>query len=161
MNTRELTSTLTTILAELVDGAPEVGGFVLNRRDPGLLRSLDRLSADAASSNAHGGATIAAHADHLRYGLSLMNRWSAGENPFADADWSASWRIGAVTDDEWSRIRAALGDEAHRWLRALHEPRAVNELELNGVLGSIAHVAYHLGAMRQIDAALRGPKEGT
>jgi hypothetical protein len=29
------------------------------------------------------------------------------------------------------------------------------------MIGSIAHVAYHLGAMRQILPALRGPKEGT
>jgi hypothetical protein len=34
------------------------------------------------------GATIAAHAQHVRYGLSLMNRWAAhGGNPFADAMW--------------------------------------------------------------------------
>jgi hypothetical protein len=31
-------------------------------------------------------------------------------------------------------------------------------LELNGVIASIAHLAYHLGAMRQIDRSIQGPK---
>jgi hypothetical protein len=36
----------------------------------------------------------------------------------------------------------------------------VQEIELNGMIGSIAHLAYHLGAIRQIDSSLRGPAEG-
>lgn len=157
MKTNELTDTLTTLFAELVDGAPEGGAFMLNPGDAGLLRSLDRLSAEAASQSSDGGATIAAHVEHLRYGLSLMNRWAGGENPFADADWSVAWRTTAVSDAEWAQLRAGLGDEAHRWLAALGTPREVQPVEINGVIGSIAHLAYHLGAIRQIDRAARGP----
>jgi hypothetical protein len=29
------------------------------------------------------------------------------------------------------------------------------------MVSSIAHLAYHLGAVRQIDKSLRGPREGT
>jgi hypothetical protein len=29
------------------------------------------------------------------------------------------------------------------------------------MVGSAAHLAYHLGAIRQIDRQTRGPKEGT
>lgn len=159
MNTRELTATLTTLLRELVDGAPGSEAYILNRGDSGLLRSLDNLSAADASVGVQGGASIAAHVDHLRYGLSLMNRWRAGENPFADADWSASWRRTRVTDAQWRELRAQLLDQAHRWLDALHAPRDVSAMELNGIVGSIAHLAYHLGAIRQINRAARGPKE--
>jgi hypothetical protein len=157
MNTRELTDTLTTLLSELVDGAPQEGAYMLNPGDPGLLRSLDRLSAAAASAAPGGGAPIAAHVEHLRYGLSLMNRWAAGENPFTDADWSAAWRTTSVSDDEWARLRERLRDEAHRWLEALRTPRDVARIELNGAVGSIAHLAYHVGAIRQIDRTARGP----
>ena len=158
MNTADLANTLSTLLAELVDGAPQSGAYMLNRGDPGLLRSLERLSAVAASAADPGESSVAAHVDHLRYGLSLMNRWSAGEqNPFSDADWSASWRRTTVTEGEWEQLRAQLGDEAHRWLESLRTPREVNDIELNGVIGSIAHLAYHLGAIRQIDRTLRGP----
>ena len=157
MNTGELTNTLTTLLAELVDGAPEGAAFMLNGGDPGLLRSLDRLSAEGASHAVDGGATIAAHVDHLRYGLSLMNRWAGGENPFLDADWTAAWRTSSVSEEEWERLRTALRHEAQGWLQAIGQPREVSAIELNGVVGSIAHLAYHLGAIRQIDRAVRGP----
>jgi hypothetical protein len=105
------------------------------------------------------GSSIAAHVDHLRYGLSLMNRWTAGENPFKDADWSVSWRKTAVSGDEWQVLRAQLREETGRWLTTLGTPREVQEIELNGIVGSIAHLAYHLGAVRQINRGLRGPTE--
>lgn len=74
----DLGKCLTTLFGELVDGAKPGGdAFVLNSGDAGLLRSLDELSAAAASRSVQGGATIAAHAQHVRYGLSLMNRWAA------------------------------------------------------------------------------------
>jgi hypothetical protein len=157
MNTNQLNNTLTTLLAELVDGAPASGAYMLNVNDAGLLRSLDRLSAGAASTADAGRASIAAHADHLRYGLSLMNRWATGENPFDDADWSASWRNTTVSDAEWARLRADLARECHRWLDVLATPRDVDTVALNGMVGTIAHLAYHLGAIRQIDPTTRGP----
>lgn len=157
MNLREISSALTTLLSELVDGAPISGAYVLNRGDPGLLQSLDRLTSEAASEQHAGGASIAAHVDHLRFGLSLMNRWARGENPFADADWGMSWRRIKVDEDEWMRLRMELRDEARSWLETLEHPRAVDEVELNGVIGSIVHLAYHIGAIRQIDRATRGP----
>jgi hypothetical protein len=157
MNTAEIAKTLATLLSELVDGAPEMA-YMLNPGDAGLLRSLDQLSAEAASATAGGGASIAAHVEHVRYGLSLMNRWAGGEeNPFATADWSAAWKTSAVSDDEWRRLRAELADQAHRWRDVLATPREMGRIELNGVIGSIAHLAYHLGAIRQMDRAARGP----
>ena len=157
MNTRDLGTALTTLFSELVDGAPMTGGYMTNGGDPGLLRSLDKLSAAAASRLTPTGSSIAAHVEHLRYGLSLMNRWAPGENPFDDADWSASWRNVSVSDAEWQRLRQQLADESHRWLAELGKPRDISQLELNGVVGSIAHFAYHVGAIRQIDQAARGP----
>jgi hypothetical protein len=157
VNTTDLANTLTSLMTELVDGAPQTAAYMLNRGDAGLLRSLDRLSAAAASAVAPGGSSIAAHVEHLRYGLSLMNRWAAGDNPFADADWGQSWRNTTVSDADWRQLRAALRDETHHWIRALGTPRDVDDIELNGMVGSVAHLAYHLGAIRQIDRAARGP----
>jgi hypothetical protein len=50
---------------------------------------------------------------------------------------------------------------AHAQMQALGSPRDVSEVELAGMIASIAHLAYHLGAIRQIDRDLRGPREGT
>jgi hypothetical protein len=159
MHTGELSNTLTTLFSELVNGAPADGAYMLNAGDEGMLRSLDKLSAKEASALTPTGSSIAAHVDHLRYGLSLMNRWSAGENPFSSADWAPSWKKTTVSEDEWQTRRAELRTETARWLDALRTPRDVREIELNGIIGSIAHLAYHLGAIRQINQATRGPKE--
>ncbi len=159
MNTRDVSDTLATLLGELVDGPPGPVAYMVNPGDLGLLRSLDALTARDASGAVAGGASIAAHVDHLRYGLSLMNRWSTGENPFDSADWSASWRKTSVSDTEWQELRTALRTEAHRWLAAVRAPREVSAVDLNGIVGSIAHLAYHLGAIRQINRATRGPAE--
>jgi hypothetical protein len=159
MNTKDLAGTLRTLFGELIEGAPASGAYMLNTGDPGLLRSLDRLPAAAVSIPTATGSSIAAHVDHVRYGLSLMNRWSTGEDPFTGADWTASWTKTTVSDDEWRRLRADLRVEATRWLDVLGIPRDVQEIELNGMIGSIAHLAYHLGAIRQINSSLRGPSE--
>src|SRR6186997_2636252 len=100
MHTAESSPVLARLFAELVDGPPTAGeAFMLNSGDAGLLRSLDKIAAADASRSVHDGATIAAHAQHVRYGLSLMNRWaSEGGNPFADATWDAAWRLSAVDE---------------------------------------------------------------
>ena len=98
MHTTNAAPALTRLFSELVDGTSgQTGAFVLNTGDVGLLRSLDKLSAADASRSVNGGATIAAHAQHVRYGLSLMNRWAVeGGDPFADATWDEAWRTSVV-----------------------------------------------------------------
>ena len=162
MHTTDIATALSRVFSELTDGPRHKLGVVLNTGDGGLLRSLDKLSAGEASEAVHGGATIAAHAQHVRYGLSLMNRWAAeGGNPFADATWDAAWRLSTVDDAEWQEIRDGLRGETERWQQTLRTPREVTNIELTGMIGSVAHLAYHLGAIRQIATAARGPKEGT
>jgi len=163
MRTTDTSPSLSRLFSELVDGAKSQGAaFVLNTGDIGLLRSLDKLSAVEASSSANGGATIAAHAQHVRYGLSLMNRWAnEGGNPFADARWDEAWKTSGVDGPAWQEIRNGLREEAHEWLKTLGTPRDVAGIELSGMIASIAHLAYHLGAIRQISKELRGPREGT
>ena len=163
MHTRELSSSLARLFAELANGAPQGGdAFILNSGDAGLLRSLGTLSADEVSRSVNEGATIAAHARHVQYGLSLMNRWAReGGNPFADATWDEAWKTSRVDEPEWRSIRDGLQQEASRWLEVLGSPREVSEMELAGMMGSIAHLAYHVGAIRQIAKGARGPREGT
>jgi hypothetical protein len=148
------------LLAELLHGPPGKMCFILNPGDAGLLASLDALDAAAASQRGPaGGASIAAHVDHVRYGFELMNRWTQGENPFDNADFSASWRRQTVNDAEWADLRGRLRAETGKWEQALGRPRDLAEIEAKGVLASVAHLAYHIGAIRQIDASLQGPKE--
>ncbi len=160
MTTSELFASLHVLMHELTYGPASTGGFVLNGGDAGLLASLDRLSPDDASMSSQDGASVAAHVAHVSYGLSLMNRWAAGEDPFAAADWTAAWQVGRVSKEEWDRLRSELRRQIDNWLAAVVTPRDLETVELNGVVGSVVHLAYHVGAIRQIHAAARGPKDG-
>jgi hypothetical protein len=162
MHTLDSSKAFRRVFSELVDGTNPKGGYVLNTGDAGLLRSLDRIPAADASRAVNGGATIAAHVQHVRYGLSLMNEWaSKGGNPFANAKWDEAWKMPAVNDSQCQEIRDGLRDEAAQWLQVLKTPRDMSSVEFTGLVGSIAHLAYHLGAIRQINKDARGPKEGT
>jgi hypothetical protein len=147
---------LSKLLNEIFDGPPGNEAYLLNPGDPGLLRQLDTVSADAASTRPMPGkTTIAAHVDHVCYSFSLLNRWAAGEaNPWAGADGEASWRRTTVSDDQWRTLRDDLRREAETWRKHMAARTDWDDLSAAGALSSAAHTAYHLGAIRQLLAAL-------
>jgi hypothetical protein len=155
-----LLAPVVTLLDELTHGAPSEMCWVLNGGDPGLLASLDRLTArQACASPANGGPTVAAHVNHLRYGLELLNRWEDGEeNPFASADWAASWDRTFVDDGEWDLLRSELRQRVERWRASLASPRDTSGFALTGIVAAVVHIGYHMGALRQIDRTLTGPE---
>jgi hypothetical protein len=81
---------VTKLLAEIFEGPSGQEAYILNPGDPGLLRQLESIQASTASAQPlQGKSTIAAHIDHLHYGLSLLTRRAAGEaDPWAGADWN-------------------------------------------------------------------------
>jgi hypothetical protein len=147
---------LVQLLIEIFDGPPGEMAYLLNPGDPGLLRQLDGIDADSASKRPMAGrTTIAAHADHVHYGLTLLNRWAAGEeNPWASADWNASWQHTVVTDDQWQSLRDNLRQQAEAWRTAVTQRTDWDDVAAAGALASAAHTAYHLGAIRQILAGM-------
>ena len=150
---------LRNLLNELLDGPVGDVAYVLNPGDRGLLKSLVAISAGQASRVPDGGgSSIAAHVEHVRYGLELLNRWARGDhNAFANANYAASWRRTHVSDDEWHARIDQLRSEAITWHEQLLRPRDVDETEATGIIASVVHLAYHMGAIRQMDRALRGP----
>lgn len=139
------------LLSEILEGTTNQDGFVLNPGDSGLLGQLETISAAEASAMPTGRSTIAAHVGHVRYGLTLLNRWAAGEeNPFASADWDDAWKRTTVDETQWHDLREHLRAEATTWQEALASRSAWDEIAAAGALASIVHTAYHLGAIRQM-----------
>src|ERR1700758_4648187 len=93
---------LSNMLTEIFDGPPGQEAYLLNPGDPGLLRQLDTIDACAASKRPMPGkTTIAAHVDHVHFGLAILNRWAAGEaNPWA----IRRSQTEVVADSEPSRV---------------------------------------------------------
>ncbi len=68
----------------------------------------------------------------------------------ADADWNGSWQRASVTDEQWRLLRDNLRKEADIWREAVVVKKEWDDISAAGALSSIAHTAYHLGAIRQI-----------
>jgi hypothetical protein len=147
---------LSNMLTEIFDGPPGQEAYVLNPGDSGLLRQLDSIDATAASKRPMPGrTTIAAHVDHIYFGLDILNRWAAGEaNPWAGADWNASWQRTTVTEDQWRTLRDRLRGEAGKWQKVVEARTNWDDLGAAAALSTVAHTAYHMGAIRQIIAEL-------
>ncbi len=148
---------LSNMLTEIFEGPPGQEAYLLNPGDPGLLRQLDTIDAIAASNRPMTGrTTIAAQIDHLRLGFSLLNRWAVGEvNPWAGADWNASWQRTTVSEDQWRALRDGLRHEADKWRKVVATRTSWDDMSAAAALSTAAHTAYHLGAIRQILAALK------
>lgn len=150
-----------TLLDEAVQG-PREGATWFTDSGPqaGVLPFLEGISPEVASTPPRPGrANLAAHIDHVRYGLELANRALRGEHDaFATADWTRSWAIQSVDAETWAQIRAGLRQEyeAVREVLASGEGWLADDMSLTGVLAQIAHVAYHLGAIRQIARDVMG-----
>lgn len=140
------------LVDELFQGTQESEGLMLNPGDPGMIGQLDSVSAKLASTrDVPGLTTIAAHVDHVLYGLTLLNRWAAGEpNPWAEADWSQSWQRGSVNEVQWQDLRVRFQQAVAEWYGHLSRRRDWDEQAASWAIASIAHSAYHLGAIRQI-----------
>jgi hypothetical protein len=147
---------LSNMLREVFDGPPGQEAYLLNPGDPGLFRQLDTIDASAASQRPMPGkTTIAAHVDHLLFGLSILNRWAAGDaNAWAGADWNASWQRTSVTEDQWRNLRDGLRREAETWRKVVAARTEWDDLAAAAALSTAAHTAYHFGAIRQILAGL-------
>jgi hypothetical protein len=96
--------------------------------------------------------------DHLRYGLSLLNGWAIGSAPpWPDMDWTVAGGRTSRRTSNGDTLRDELRYEADAWVDALRRPREVSDVEAGWMGGSVAHLAYHMGAIRQVDRATRGP----
>ena len=126
--------------------------YILNPHEPGWLAELDSLSAAQASAlRPPGKTTIAAHVDHVNYGITLINRWGAGEeNPWATADWEESWQRGAVDEVAWFRLRTDLRRQCELWRDVIATKTDLSPQGACGLIASVAHLAYHIGAVRQL-----------
>lgn len=146
------------LLSELLDGPPRDMCFVLNHGDKGLVGSLASLSAADASARPGGRSSVAAHVHHLRHGFELLHKWLAGdEQAFDNANFAASWEQQQVSDAEWRTLREGLEREVRTWLAVVRKADDWTYLTLSGAIGIMVHMAYHLGAIRQIATAAAGP----
>lgn len=151
INQDAFTESLAMIFKELFEGmtAPETNIFL--NREAGFFSTLGNINAAGASTEKNR-TTIAAHSEHARFYLELLNNYL--NKNFTVIDFNQSWLVKKVSEDEWDLLRESMS----RAYRDVSETFEKNEdWSLNTItvaMGIIAHTAYHLGAIRQIAKAI-------
>ena len=135
------------VLAEAFDGPQQSWSYFTDSgKDSGLLGTLQRMSA-ADASRVLGRTSVAAHVHHVIFGLAASAAWIEGDR--TTRKWSESWSVTEADEEQWSHMLDKLRS-GYRDLRKDIELFASSSAEsMGGVIGALAHVAYHLGAIRQ------------
>ena len=135
------------VLREAFEGpSPSWGYFTDHGPEAGLLGTLAKLSAAEASRPA-GGTSIAAHVYHVIFGLEVS--FASVQGDHAPRDWRESWRVSTVTEKDWSRLQEDLREKYDELRQAISSHASASAPCLGEAIGAVAHVAYHLGAVRQ------------
>lgn len=135
------------LLRETFEGGLPGQGTQYLDHGSGIRATLASVTAEQASRSQDGRPSIAAHARHMNFHLRVASEWIQGDH--SRRDWLASFEPRTVTEEEWAGLRQDLEvsrTELVRVLKALTPERFLEE----GAMGSIAHLAYHLGAIRQL-----------
>lgn len=145
-----LASSIKMLLKETFEGPGNDGSYYTESKpNTGIFGTLDDLTAEDASRFING-STIAAHSDHIRYYLWVIRTMISGTD--FEKDWEASWTIATVEEVKWAEIR----EELHKEYVSLFAEIDTIDLGkwLTNVNATIAHSAYHLGALRQMIKSL-------
>jgi len=125
-----------------------------------LFLTLDEISAaDASRPIAAGCASIAAHVEHVRFYLDVLNEIMQKE-AVTKVNWREIWEtVREVSPEEWEAAKQRLRESYQRILALLKDyDRWQGEYGVSGSLAVLAHSAYHLGAIRQAWCLLRANK---
>lgn len=143
---------LTALLKETLFRADPRYGYLLNSGDSGFVETLKPITATQASAlPGEDRRPIVSHANHILYSIELANRALNGDSSaYLNADWSAAWELESVDDQQWQQLKVRCEQEAHLLIEHINQPQEWTELTLTGSLSIPAHVAYHLGSIRQI-----------
>jgi hypothetical protein len=153
---------LRAMVTEIGDDPPNPSStwIVSNEPGSGLLGTLETLDAAAASAVPAGCThSIAGHAGHIAFVLDLFVCAARGESPYASANWDDSWRTTRVDERAWRDLRNRLRELHRLTLEALAKgPPAVDQAIITGGVALPAHLAYHLGAVRQLAVIVKASK---
>lgn len=117
-----------------------------NKPDAGFLGFLEGLSA-ADVSTPIAGTSIVSHVHHVIFSLLESTAWISGDH--SHKDWNESWRVNSVSDVEWSQMLDNMRASFLALRNAIRENAAKDILTIGGTVGVLAHMAFHLGAIRQ------------
>ncbi len=139
---------LLAVLKETIEGPGDGGSFFLDPKT-GLLQTLETLSLERAfASPAPGRPSIAAHVKHTSFHMNAICAWPRGDH--SRRDWPSSFVLENHDAATWAALLEELKFEYADFQSVIREFGTESDEALGGAVGGIVHVAYHLGAIRQL-----------
>ena len=142
------------LLRETFEGALPGQGTQYLDHDSGIRATLSKLTAAEASRPFEGRPSIASHVRHMSFHLRVTAEWIQGDH--SRRDWAASFEPQTVTEAEWAELQKELETTRAEVVRTLEGLSPEQFVEEGAGLGSVAHLAYHLGAICQLVHRAKG-----
>ena len=113
-------------------------------------------AAEASRTVAENGATIAAHVEHTRLYLDVLEKAMRGEE-IGKINWREIWEtVTEVSPDEWNESVKDLEKSYRRVVETIkNHDLWSHEDGFGAALGILTHTAYHLGAIRQMATVIK------
>jgi len=136
------------LLRETFEGAKPGEGTQYVDRNGGVRQTIAGLTAEQASRTRDGHPSIAAHIRHMAFHLRVSHEWIRGDH--SKRDWIGSFKPFTVNDAEWEGLKQELERERRAFIDVMRGLSDAEVVENGAGMGTIAHLAYHLGAVRQL-----------
>lgn len=147
INQADFTTALSILFKETFEGMPTAEEQVYLAHNAGIFATLGKISAEQASTETDS-TTIAAHSEHARFYIELLDNYL--NRDMRVVDFKQSWRVSNVSENEWDDLRENLS-KVYRKTSETFEKNDVWSLDtITVAMGILAHTAYHLGAIRQM-----------
>lgn len=141
---------LKVMLKETCEG-PSAEGSYFTTTDPqaGLFGTLCSLTSEQVSQPVvTSDVPLAAHVNHVRYYLKVSNS-DFSDSPM-DYDDKESWKVRSVDEQAWEKLKADLKQEYETFINRIEAETEWTEDKATYATATLAHTAYHLGALRQM-----------
>ena len=115
-----------------------------------ILPSISQLSAEQASQRGPNGlASIGAHTRHIAFILHWGNACHGDVPP--TGSWEDTWKQNEFSDQEWNDLRLEIDSRYRAYLNWFSQNSDwSHEVGVIAPIALLPHVAFHLGAIRQL-----------
>ncbi len=151
INQEDFTTALSILFRETFEGMPTAEEQVYLAHDTGIFATLGKLSAEQVSTEING-ATVAAHSEHARFYVELLDNYL--NRDMRVVDFKQSWNVTTLNEDEWDDLRQKIAKLYGKTLETLEKNEVWGLDTITVAIGIVAHTAYHLGAIRQMAKSL-------
>lgn len=144
-------STATLLFREAFEGREADKDYTwFVEKKEGIFDALNSVDSRQASKKPSGAcSSIAGHAYHMLYALRGANTVHGGAKP--EGTWTESWSRQSVSSADWEELKTEIATEYQTFISWFESNQDWSDDETRiGALAALPHMAFHLGAIRQI-----------